>query len=271
MEMKTISYILLFLMLPFAATTVQAETTGANTAEQPTATPTENTISKKVGDEAYDRKEYDKAIGIYEAVIEESGATSGLYYNLGNAYFRSNEIGKAILNYERALRIDPTDEDIKTNLEFAQTQIKDEVLEQHEIFFVAWFYALIGLLGVNTWAIIAVAAFMMLLVGITLFLLVRNKGARAAGLAMATVGLFVSVFANIAALLTYNTVTDDTQAIVMKEEVTMMSAPGSSTALMKIHEGRKVTVTDDSIEDWKEIELEDGTIGWVKKSDIERI
>ena len=57
----------------------------------------------------------------------------------------------------------------------------------------------------------------------------------------------------------------------MKEEVTMMSAPGSSTALIKIHEGRKVTITDDTIESWKEVRLEDGTVGWVKSGDIERI
>ena len=267
--MKTISYIMLFLMLPFAASAVNTE--NAETSVAPQHTVTDGNLTKKAGDEAYDNREYAKAIDIYEAVIEESGATSQLLYNLGNAYFRSNEIGKAIVNYERALRIDPTDEAIKANLKFAQEHIKDEVLEQHEIFFVEWFYALTGIFGVNTWATIAVSAFMLLLAGVVVFLLVRNRGVRSTGLAMIIIGLFVSAFANIAALVTYSIVTDNTQAIVMKEEATMMSAPGSSTALMKIHEGRKVTITDDSIEDWKEIELEDGTIGWVKKNDIERI
>ena len=267
--MKTISYIMLFLMLPFAASAVNTDS--AETSVDPQHTVTDGNPTKKAGDEAYDNREYAKAIDIYETVIEESGATSQLFYNLGNAYYRSNEIGKAILNYERAQRIDPTDEAIKANLKFAQEHIKDEVLEQHEIFFVEWFYALTSLFGVNTWATIAVSAFMLLLAGVVVFLLVRNRGVRSTGLAMIIIGLLVSAFANIAALVTYSIVTDNTQAIVMKEEATMMSAPGSSTALMKIHEGRKVTITDDSIEDWKEIELEDGTIGWVKKNDIERI
>ena len=269
--MKTISYIMLFMMLSFTASAMQAENTETAPVNQPMQVTAEAAASKKSGDEAYDQKQYAKAIDIYETVIEENGATSQLLYNLGNAYFRSNETGKAILCYERALRIDPTDEEIKANLEFAQNHIRDEVLEQHEIFFVAWFYAFVGLLGVNAWAIVAVSAFMLFLTGIVVFLLVRNRGMRSIGLVMAVGGLMVSVFGNIAALLTYNTLTDDTQAIVMKEEVTMMSAPGSSTALVKIHEGRKVTVTDDSIEDWKEIQLEDGTIGWVKRNDIERI
>ena len=121
--MKRVSYILLFLLLPFMAL---AETQADITIEA-----TENAaVTKSDADDAYEMKHYDKAISIYEALIKEEGATKQLYYNLGNAYYRANEIGKAILNYERALRLDPTDEDAKANLEFAQEYIKDEVTEQ---------------------------------------------------------------------------------------------------------------------------------------------
>ncbi len=235
------------------------------------AAPVAARLSKSAGDEAYDSKQYAKAIEIYEAVIKEHGATAPLCYNLGNAYFRSNGLGKAILNYERALRLDPTDDDARANLEFAQSRTKDEVAEQHSLFFVAWFRSLIGLAGIDTWAGIAVAAFLACIAGALLFLLVRRSSVRRTGLVLAIAGLAIALFANVAAWNLHSTLKDSTQAIVMKEEATMMSAPGSSTALMKIHEGRKVTVTDDSIVDWKEVELEDGTIGWVKSSDIERI
>ena len=126
-------------------------------------------------------------------------------------------------------------------------------------------------MSVDVWATIAVVAFIAALVGLLLFLLVQRNGVRRTGLIMIIAGVLITLFANIAAYNMNSMLNDNTQAVVMKEEVTMMSAPGSSTALMKIHEGRKVTITDDSIEDWKEIELEDGTIGWVKKNDIERI
>ena len=126
-------------------------------------------------------------------------------------------------------------------------------------------------MSVDVWATIAVVAFIAALVGLLLFLLVQRNGVRRTGLIMIIAGVAITLFANIAAYNMNSMLNDNTQAVVMKEEVTMMSAPGSSTALMKIHEGRKVTITDDSIEDWKEIELEDGTIGWVKKNDIERI
>ena len=250
--MKRVIYILLFMVMPFAAST-------ANAGE---------IVSKSAADEAYDQKQYSKAIEMYEALIEEGGATATLRYNLGNAYFRSNEIGKAILNYERALRLAPTDEDIKANLEFAQSRTKDEVIEQHNLFFVGWFHAVIGLLSIDAWATVAVVAFLVALVG---FMIIQLTRLRRTGAVLLIAGAIVTIFANTAAWNINSTINDNTQAIVMKEEVTMMSAPGSSTALIKIHEGRKVTITDDSIDDWMEIELEDGTIGWVKKNDIERI
>ena len=262
--MKRVSYILLFLLLPFMAL---AETQADIAIEQ-----TNNTVvTKSDGDDAYEMKHYDKAISIYETLIKEEGATKQLYYNLGNAYFRANEIGKSILNYERALRLDPTDEDAKANLEFAQEYIKDEVTEQPELFLVSWFNALINTFGVDTWAVIAVAAFIIALVGIAVMLVVKKRGIRSTGLTIAVIAVVICLFANIAAASLHNIVTDKSQAIVMKEEVTMMSAPGSSTALIKIHEGRKVTITDDTIESWKEVRLEDGTVGWVKSGDIERI
>lgn len=265
--MKRLSYILLFIALNFSVVCAENVTPEEQTQQMPSITA----FTKAAGDEAYDRKQYSQAIEIYETVIGVNGATASLRYNLGNAYFRSNEIGKAILNYERALRLAPTDEAAKANLEFAQSRTKDEVMEQHDLFFIAWFYAIVSLLSVDTWAAIAAAAFIVALVGLLLFLLVHKSIVRRIGLVMSISGVVVTLFANIAAWNLHSMVNDNTQAIVMKEEVTMMSAPGSSTALMKIHEGRKVTITDDSIEDWKEIELEDGTIGWVKKNDIERI
>lgn len=253
------------MLLPLmAVATTQADNILAGTENN---TP----LTKSDGDDAYEMKHYDKAIAIYEALINDEGATKQLHYNLGNAYYRANEIGKAILNYERALRLDPTDDAIKANLEFAQDYIKDEITEQPEMFLATWFHGVTNTFGVDGWAVIAVTAFIIALVGIAVLLMVKKNGIRRAGLIISIIAVVVSLFANIAAMSLYNFVTDKSQAIVIKEEVTMMSAPGSSTALIRIHEGRKVTVIDDTIENWKEIQLEDGTVGWVKRGDIELI
>lgn len=254
---KILSYFIIFILLPLAATASGSTDNSAAT--------------KNAGDKAYEQKLYAEAVETYNAAIKTEGATPQLYYNLGNAYFRSNELGKAILNYERALKLAPTDQDTKANLEFAYSRIKDDVTAQPEIFFVAWVNTFINIMSIDSWAIVAVLTFILALAGVIMLFLSKKNGVRRFGLTITIIGIFVAIFANIAALTIYNKVNDNTRAIVMKEEVTLMSAPGSSTALVKIHEGRKVTITDDTIEDWKEVELEDGTVGWVKRDDIERI
>ena len=151
--MKNIIYTLLLLVMPFMATAQETKT-----AE----------YSKALGDSAYSQARYDDAIRIYEAVIAKDGGSVELYYNLGNSFVRNNMVGKAILNYERALRISPTDKDTKANLEYALTMTKDEVAEQYELFLTAWFKAIVNTMGITAWAVIGVVAFILLLLSLLL-------------------------------------------------------------------------------------------------------
>lgn len=255
--MKNFLYILLFLALPFgvsAQTVAKAE------------------FSKALGDSAYVQGRYSDAIRIYETVIENDGYSADIYYNLGNAYFRNNMIGKSILNYERALRIDPTDKDTKANLEYALTRTKDEVAEQYELFVVTWFKAVVNALGITVWSVMAIVAFIILLLTLLLFFFNSNNGIRKTAFVMAVISIFVTIFANVAASHIYHYMNDDSEAIVMKEEAYLKSTPDNSgTELIKVHEGRKVRYVDDSMRDWKEVELEDGTVGWLPTNAIERI
>lgn len=258
--MKRIIYILLLLAAPFCM------------AAQDNGTTTAAAYTKAMGDSAYSAANYEKAIETYEAIIADEGSSLQLYYNLGNAYFRNNMIGKSILNYERALRIDPTDDDTKANLEFAQSRMKDELAEQYEIFFVTWFKAIVNLLGITAWAVLGVVAFVILLLTALVLLFNKNNRIRKISLSIAIVSLFVTIFANISAYNLSSAMQDNSHAIIMKEEVPLKSTPNNSgTVLIKVHEGRKVRITDDTMSDWKEIGLEDGTVGWVPSSALERI
>lgn len=255
--MKNFIYTLLLLAMPFMATA------------QETKTPEYN---KALGDSAYSQARYDDAIRIYETVIADEGASVELYYNLGNAFYRNNMIGKAILNYERALRIDPTDKDTKANLEHALFMTKDEVTEQYELFLTAWFKAIVNTMGITAWAVIAIVSFILLLSSLLLFFFNRKASIRKTTLVIAVISLFVVIFANIAATHIYNYMNDDSEAVVMKEEAYLKSTPDNSgTELVKIHEGRKVRIIDDTMREWKEVELEEGTVGWLPTTAIERI
>lgn len=255
--MKNYIYILLLLMMPLMTTAQEAKTEG---------------YSKVLGDSAYSQARYDDAIRIYESVIENNGGSPELYYNLGNAFFRNNMIGKAILNYERALRISPTDKDTKVNLEYALAVTKDEVAEQYQIFLAVWFNAIVDTMGVNAWAVVAIVAFILFLMGLLLFFFNSRVGIRKTALVFVLLSFFVVIFANVAASHIYNRMNDDTEAIVMKEEAYLKSTPDNSgTELIKIHEGRKVKIIDGTMREWKKVELEDGTVGWLPAVAIERI
>lgn len=255
--MKKFIYTLLLLVMPLMAT-AQINVTAQ--------------YSKALGDSAYSQARYDDAIRIYEAVIENKGGAACLYYNLGNAYFRSNMLGKAILNYERALRYDPTDKDAKANLEYALSMTKDEVSEHYEVFFVTWFKAIVNTMSITAWAVVAVITFILMLLALLLFFFSRKVAVRKTALVIVILSLFVTIFANIAATHIYNYMNNDSEAIVMREEAYLKSTPDNSgTELVKIHEGRKVNIIDDTMREWKEVELEEGTVGWLPSVAIERI
>ena len=113
---------------------------------------------KAEADSAYINKEYAKAIELYESLLEQ-GESGEVYYNLGNSYFKQEELGKAILNYERALLLQPGNSDISANLDIARAKTVDKVNPNPEVFFVAWTRALINLLSVDTWGYWGIAFF----------------------------------------------------------------------------------------------------------------
>lgn len=255
--MKLVIYILLFFLPSFAVAQEAAGEAGA---------------TKTLGDSLYIANDYAGAIAAYEEVIATQREAADLYYNLGNAYYKNNEIAKAILNYERALLLAPGDDDINFNLTLAQSKIVDKLSEPYRIFFTVWIENVINLFAIDTWAVAAIVAFIIFLAAVLLFLFSNRMGLRKSGFIVALLSLVITIFANVAAWHHYNKLTNRTAAIVMQPSVTAKSTPDNSgTDLFVIHEGRKVNITDDTMRGWKEIELEDGTIGWVPADAIEKI
>ncbi len=224
------------------------------------------------GDSAYAKGDYTTAISIYETILEKDGEAATLYYNLGNAYYKSDEIAKAILNYERALLLDPSDKNTRFNLELAQSKTVDKVSQGFKVFFVEWIKVIINSMSIVTWSIIGIISFIVMLIAILFFLFNSHISMRKFGFGIAIVMLFVTIFSNVASYTHYDKLTNRKNAIVIVPSVTAKSTPDESgTNLFVIHEGRKVTIIDDSMNGWKEIELEDGTIGWLPTTAIERI
>lgn len=255
--MRVATYILLF-FLPCLAVAQGNEAVTVHT--------------KAAGDSLYIKNDFAGAIAVYEQILATEGRAADIYYNIGNAYYKSDDIAKAILNYERALLLAPNDDDIKFNLSLAQTKIVDKVSEPYKIFLAVWVESIINLFAMGTWAVIAIATFILLLLAVLLFLFSNKIGARKTGFIFAILMFVITTFANVAAWHHYDKMTNRTGAIIMQPSVTAKSTPDNSgTDLFVIHEGRKVNITDDTMKGWKEIELEDGTMGWVPATALEKI
>lgn len=228
--------------------------------------------TKAKGDSAYTHNDYASAIQIYESLLSAKGEAADVYYNLGNSYYKMNDMAKAILNYERALLLKPGDGDIRSNLEIARGKTVDKINPAPQIFFVSWTNALINCMGADQWAKLGVASFLLFIGGLYFFIFSKKVILKKIGFIASIALLVIVVLSNVFASHQKNRLINRAEAIIMTPSVTVKSTPNESgTELFIIHEGRKVTIKDSSMKEWKEILLEDGNVGWVKTTDLEII
>ena len=205
--------------------------------------------------------------------IEESGQKSAkLYYNLGNAWFKQGNYPKAILNYERALRLDPSYSDARYNLEFTSNFVQDKIEPVPEFLLKSVARKVCYVMGSNAWAVIFLVLLAAALVMGLLFLLGSSVGKRRAGFYCGIVLLLLSAGAlSFSIWQKSDSVKTDT-AIVMSPVSSVKSSPssGSSKDLFVIHEGTKVTILDE-VGSWKNIALADGRQGWITSNELEVI
>lgn len=205
--------------------------------------------------------------------IEESGQKSAkLYYNLGNAWFKQGNYPKAILNYERALRLDPSYSDARYNLEFTSNFVQDKIEPVPEFILKSVARKVCYVMGSNAWAVIFLVLLAAALMMGLLFLLGASVGKRRAGFYCGIVLLLLSAGAlSFSIWQKSDSVKTDT-AIVMSPVSSVKSSPssGSSKDLFVIHEGTKVTILDE-VGSWKNIALADGRQGWITSNELEVI
>lgn len=275
--MKKILFFTLGLVIALASYGQESDTLQAvsdslsGRTEEFSAARQERNVTKAEGDSAYMRNDFALAIQIYENLLKK-GEAAEVYYNLGNSYYKTDDIAKAILNYERALLLEPGNSDIRANLEIARSKTIDKIVPVPEIFFVAWIKSLINSLSVDAWAKLGIIFFILLLIAFSLFLFSKQIVWKKTGFISGLVFLFFVMLSNVFAYQQKSELLNRNQAIIMSPSVTVRSTPSESgTSLFIIHEGHKVEIKDDSMREWKEIRLEDGKVGWVPTSVIEVI
>ncbi len=226
---------------------------------------------KAVADSAYTEGDYQKAVMLYDSLLS-LGVSAELYYNLGNSYYRLDDITRAVLNYERALQLAPGDEDIRFNLQMAQSKTIDRIVPESEAFFVTWYHSLVNMTSVDGWAIIALVSLALALVLALLYLFANPIWMRKIGFFGAFITLVIFLISNLLAWQQKDTLEHRKGAIIMESAVTVKSTPAKNgTDLFILHEGTKVTIIDDTMREWKEVRLADGKQGWLQTKQIETI
>lgn len=219
---------------------------------------------------AYAEGNYLQAIEQYEQILQEGYESSVLYYNLGNAFFKMNNMPSALLYYEKAMKLDPTDESTRFNLELANSRIIDKIEPLPQFFLKTWTASLRNQFSPDQWANGAIAGFILFLAALFIFIVSGNVTHRKVAFSLGITFLVVVTAAVIFGYSGYKEYRNKDTAIVFTPTVTVKSSPNEqSVDLFVIHEGTKVWILD-ALGDWSEIRLANGNVGWVKK-DIYRL
>lgn len=230
-----------------------------------------NTDAIKKANELYAAGNFNEAAIAYENIIAEHGVAPELYYNLGNAYYKMNETGKSVLNYERAIRLRPGYKNAEINLEFAQARVIDNVVPTPSFFIKRWLSGLMKLLSSNQWFWIAASSFLATLAFVLLFVYGVSYFLRRFSFYTASVLGAIVLISLLFSSIRKNQMLHHDSAIIMTGSVTAKSSPDKSgTDLFQLHEGTKVEVKS-KLGEWTEIVLSNGNPGWVMNNTIEDI
>ncbi|MEA1896140.1 MAG: tetratricopeptide repeat protein [Bacteroidota bacterium] len=224
--------------------------------------------SLQAGNTFYSQEKFEDAIRAYEYVIEQGYEAPELYYNLGNAYFKSHKITYSILNYEKAVLLDPRNEDIEYNLNLAKSFVVDKIELVPGFVLSEWHHAFVNLFSSDVWAIISISTFFLLLLFLSMYLYLRNYGIKKLFFWFSVLLLYVTISSFVFSYHHRRLLLNPGTALVLSPSVTVESSPDQSgTDLFLIHEGTKLTVKE-SVGDWTKIRLSDGKEGWVPTESI---
>jgi tetratricopeptide (TPR) repeat protein len=254
---------------------------GCNAAQgKAAAAPKADIIAQ--ADSAYTSDNFKGAVTLYGEAIRQLGPSANRLYNLGNAYFRDKQLGRAIVCYERALRLDPSNSDIKDNLEFVNSRITDRITSS-ESFLGKNFSAAASWMSSNAWAVTALAAFIAALLGVSLYFFAEAIVLRKLGFFGAGVLLLVSLGSIAMSLRAATLSSADNQAVVVTPSVILSTQPREprdrSEEAFLLHDGAKVTIldavkqpkADGKVEQWYDVKVDAAHRAWIPASAIEVI
>ena len=220
------------------------------------------------GNEAYGKGDYEAAAKAYNNILSSGQHSAELYYNLGNAYYRQDEMGQAILNYERALRLKPHFTDARQNLELAYSKTEDKIDELPQLFLAGWAHAVVNWFSPNGWLVMLLVLTALLALLVVFFFVGTDYVWRKRSLLVGLLLCFTLLLATACTVASHVQYNRHDKAIITNPMIVMKGSPeAGGIDKMVLHEGTKVTV-DETLGSWHKVHIADGTSGWVESSDV---
>ncbi len=221
--------------------------------------------------QAYAAGQYQEALQLYNGIAQEHGNSSDLMYNIGNTYYKLNDVAHAIIYYRRALKIDAHNSDALFNLEMARARTKDNIEVQEQFFLYKWTSKLISLASGNQWLLISSLAFTLSLAMLLLFFFASALTARKTGFYTAIILFLFFITSLIFSLIRHSSEQSATDAVVTAGSVTLKSSPDKSgTDLFVLHQGAEVTI-EEQVGDWVYVQLANSDKAWMPINMLEII
>lgn len=220
-------------------------------------------LDKATADSLYAAKLYPEASDLYR-LLADSIESTDIYYNLGCAEYKQKHYGRAVLAFERALRIAPDNDDAHYNIALVRTRLTDRFAEPSEMFFISWFRTWVASGSVAHWTLLSFVWLVAFFGCTILYFLGRRLWLRKVGFFAAIFCALAFVLTTVFAIVQRSAYANNSDAVIMADEVQLYSSPSTSSKFLRtIHEGTTVTVLDFQGKDWTRVELPDATEAWM--------
>ena len=221
----------------------------------------------ELANHAYEKENYEQAAIQYQQLIDEGFNNADLYFNLGNTYYKTNQVALSILNFEKALKLDPSNKKFEHNLSLAYLQTKDQLEPLPQLFFVKWWHSFLSQNTDSQWSKKSITFIWIAFIFLVIYLFLKKKWLKY----LAGILLFLNVFYFFMAYQKNKFDNNNEMAIVMQNDIELKETPNkNATTITNLPEGLKLQIMD-QVDEWSQVKLEDGTSAWVKTISLERI
>ena len=225
----------------------------------------------EIANKLYQKGNYQDAIEQYQSILKTNRHSAELYFNLGNCYYKLNKVAPAIYNFEKALLLNPNDDEIKNNLKFAQKLQIDDIKEVPKVGFNKWAQDFVAINDFDTWARISVGLSIIFLLSFTGYYFSGTsllKKISFSAMLLIFILFSLSIYATIFEKQNYQ---NEKPAIVFEEITPVKTEPKNDASdAFLLHEGTKVFIKD-TLDNWRKIEIPDGKSGWINANAIKEL